>query len=502
MMKRTILLFTIILYSLAGFSQWQPFYTDVKNYYKIKDFNPTPTDTSIHQFHFDTIIDYGNFKVMHTNYTDPDFNGCYPVINQDEVLQSPLYSKLYIRPDSVVLINDSVYFFFYDYSYNTNTSVLFLPQSQPNDVWESPINNSSNYNKLVFTCDSVSYGNVINNINDSLKYFSVKAYQNSTPIASNYDSVTIVLSKHYGFKQLIVFADNNQQNFSTIGIDSAGTKTGFSYPEFSDYFHLSVGDVIIWKEHHPFAGPNDLGYTIYHKDSLTSSLITTDSVIYVFNRTTTGTGGSSSNVTFKFFKRSLKGLTASSSIYIMENRISFNNNGAYFGLLSETRSAYITNDSTVNRYYFYMGAEIDTSNCNLTFMMDVGFDVTYNTYYGLKSYNIYGFSEYYHSIVGSTIDGVQLGMQWSNIIANVDEVEMKNQIHVYPNPSNDGNITIVHQGISQIEIFSMEGKLMLSKNVSDKNEFTEINLPKGFYFIQLLDKNNQLSTKKVVVTGN
>lgn len=500
MMKQTILLFTIILYSLAGFSQWQPFYTDVKNYYEIKGYNSHPNDTTIHQFHFDTIIDYGSFKVMHTNYTDTNFNGCYPAINQDNTLQMSL-NKQYIHPDSVILQNDSVYFLF-SIAYNyTTTTVLFLPQSQPNDVWESPINNSSNYNKLVFTCDSVSYGNVINNINDSLKYFSVKAYQNSTPIASNYDSVTIVLSKHYGFKQLIVFADNNQQNFSTIGIDSAGTKTGFYYPDFSDYFHLSVGDVIIWKEHQPFAGPNSLSYTIYHKDSLTSSLITTDSVIYVFDRTTTGTGGYVSTYTQKNYRTGFTGLESASNIYIMAKSAS---REGYFWLdeLFRTSGAFITNDTIVNRLYYFQGENIHTSNCFVHFMMDVGVDVTYNTYYGLAAHNVYSWSNTYHSIVGSTIDGVQLGMQWSNIIANVDEVEMKNQIHVYPNPSNDGNITIVHQGISQIEIFSMEGKLMLSKNVSDKNEFTGINLPKGFYFIQLLDKNNQLSTKKVVVTGN
>ncbi|HLU85805.1 MAG TPA: hypothetical protein VKZ45_10045, partial [Vicingaceae bacterium] len=65
-MKRTILLFTIILYSLAGFSQWQPFYTDQKPYYQIKENSSFPADTTIHQFHFDTIIDYGSFKVMHS----------------------------------------------------------------------------------------------------------------------------------------------------------------------------------------------------------------------------------------------------------------------------------------------------------------------------------------------------------------------------------------------------------------------------------------------------
>ena len=496
MMKRTILLFTIILYSLAGFSQWQPFYTDVKNYYKIKDFNPTPTDTSIHQFHFDTIIDYGSFKVMHSNYTNPDFNGCYPVVNQNYGSYNFIYSKQYIRPDSLLLVNDSTYFFY------ENTSVLFLPQSVVNQTWTSPINNSSNYNTLQFTCDSVGVGTVLLNLNDSLKYFSVKAFQNTTPVASVYNNLTIILSKNYGFKQLIAFRDYNQQEFNLVGLDSANVKTGFNYPDFSAYFHLAVGDVIIWKEHSPPAGPFHLGYTKYHKDSVTNSLITTDSVVYNFNRVTTGSGNTSS-YTMKHLKSNFTGLNTTSSVYTMGTKISPE---YFFGLMGgelyETYGAFITKDTVINRYYSYIGLFVDTTNCTTGAGADIGSQVEYNTYYGLSAYSSESWTSTFFTVTGSTINGVQEGDEWSNIIANLDEVEMNNQIHVYPNPSNDGNITIVHQGISQIEIFSMEGKLMLSKNVSDKNEFTETNLPKGFYFIQLLDKNNQLSTKKVVVTGN
>lgn len=500
MMKRTILLFTIILYSLAGFSQWQPFYTDQKPYYQIKENSSFPADTTIHQFHFDTIIDYGSFKVMHSNYTNPDFNGCYDVVNQSQNLGNTIYSKHYIRPDSILLKNDTTYFIFE--TQGQADSILFLPQSQPNDVWTSSINNSSNYNTLQFTCDSVGVGTVLLNLNDSLKYFSVKAFQNTTSVASVYDNLKIILSKNYGFKQLIAFRDYNQQEFSLVGLDSANVKTGFNYPDFSAYFHLAVGDVIIWKEHSPPAGPFHMGYTKYHKDSVTNSLITPDSVVYNFNRITAG-GGNTSSYTMRHLRSNFTGLNTTSSVYTMGTKISPE---YFFGLMGdellETYGAYITNDTIVNRLYSFVGDLFDTSNCSIGYVTDNGFICEYNTYYGLNSFKHYSFYDVYFTIAGSIINGVQEGVEWSNIIANVDEVEMKNQIHVYPNPSNDGNITIFHQGIFQIEIFSMEGKLMLSKNVSGKNEFTEINLPKGFYFIQLLDKNNQLSTKKVVITGN
>ena len=413
-MKKIILIILIILFFYCFntvYAQWSSFYTTQKAYYQIKESYSYPADTTFHQFHYDTIIDYGNFQVMHSNYTNPDFNECYSVVNQNYGSYNFIYSKQYIRPDSVLLVNDSAYFFY------ENTSVLFLPQSQVSQTWTSPINNSSNYNTLQFTCDSVGFGNVLLNINDSLKYFSVKAFQNSTPVTSVYDNLTIILSKNYGFKQLIAFRDFNQQEFSLVGIDSANTKTGFSYPDFSEYFHLSVGDVIIWEEHSPHAGPLHMGYTKYHKDSVTNSLITPDSVIYNFNRVTTG-GGNTSTYTTKYLRSNFTGLNTSSSVYTMGTKISPE---YFFGLMGgelfETYGVYITKDTVINRFYYYLGLFVDTTNCTLGGAADVGTQVEYNTYYGLSAYAFESWTSTYFTITGSIINGVQEGDDWATIIS-------------------------------------------------------------------------------------
>ena len=500
-------IFLVIIFSYcfsAAYAQWSSFYTTQKAYYQIKESYSYPADTTFHQFHYDTIIDYGNFQVMHSNYTNLDFNGCYPVVNQN--LGSNIYSKYYIRPDSILLKNDTTYFIYQFYQGQAD-SILFLKQSQPNDTWLTSINNSSNYNTLQFTCDSVGFGNVLLNINDSLKYFSVKAFQSSAPVTSVYDNLTIILSKNYGFKQLITFSDYNQQEFNLVGLDSANIKTGFSYPDFSGYFHLAVGDVIIWKEHSPIAGPLHMGYTKYHKDSVTNALITPDSVIYNFDRVTTG-GGNTSSYISKFYRENLRGLEMSSSVYVLktsltaENFVEVYTGGNFYNDLYETSGAYVTDDTIINRLYSFVGHYLfDTSNCSIGYVTDNGYDYEYNTYYGLNSFKYYSFYDVYFTIESSLIDGVQIGDDWATILASVDENDVEKLIQIYPNPSNDGNITIKHKNINSITVYSMDGKRILTKQLQNNNSQTNLVLPKGIYFIHIEGNNSKRSVAKVVVTG-
>jgi type IX secretion system substrate protein len=501
---RIILAICILFCSELAYSQWSSFYTSQKAYYQIKESYSYPADTTFHQFHYDTIIDYGSFKVMHSNYTNRDFNGCYDVVNHN--IGNSIYSKYYIRPDSILLKNDTTYFIYQLYQGQAD-SILFLTESQPNDTWIASISNSANYNRLEFTCDSVGVGNVLLNINDSLKFFSVKAFQNSAPVTSVYDSLTIILSKNHGFKQLIAFRDYNQQAFNLVGLDSTNIKTGFSYPDFSTYFHLSVGDVIIWKEHSPIAGPLHMGYTKYHKDSVTNSLITPDSVIYNFDRVTTG-GGNTSSFTSKFYRENLRGLEMSSSVYVLETSLTAENFvgvysvGNYYKDLYETSGAYVTDDTIINRKYSFVGHLFDISNCSMGYVTDNGYDYEYNTYYGLNSFKHYSFYDVYFTIESSLIDGVQIGDDWATIIASVDENDIDKLIQIYPNPSNDGNITILHEEIiNSIAVYSIDGKLILTKQVNNNDFQTNLVLPKGVYFIHIEKNNSTLRVAKVVVTG-
>ena len=245
-----------------------------------------------------------------------------------------------------------------------------------------------------------------------------------------------------------------------------------------------------------------MGYTKYHKDSVTNSLITPDSVIYNFDRVTTGSGNTSS-YTIKHLRSNFTGLNTTSSVYTMGTKITpeyiF---GLMGGELFETYGAYITKDTVINRFYYYLGLFVDTTNCTLGGAADVGTQVEYNTYYGLSAYAFESWTSTYFTVTGSIINGVQEGDDWATIIALVDENDIDKLIQIYPNPSNHGNITILHEEIiNSIAVYSIDGKLILTKQVNNNDFQTNLVLPKGVYFIHIEKNNSTLRVAKVVVTG-
>src|SRR5690606_11095864 len=115
--------------------------------------------------------------------------------------------------------------------------------------WFTPISiTNSNINKLQISYDSVAVDTIIGGIIDSLKYFSVQACNNTTPISSVYNGQKIILSKNHGFTTMVIFNDRNETPAKLIGFSTNVAQEGFYYPDFSDYFKLNSGDNIIWKE--------------------------------------------------------------------------------------------------------------------------------------------------------------------------------------------------------------------------------------------------------------
>jgi predicted extracellular nuclease len=68
---------------------------------------------------------------------------------------------------------------------------------------------------------------------------------------------------------------------------------------------------------------------------------------------------------------------------------------------------------------------------------------------------------------------------------------------VYPNPAKN-RFTVVVEGNATVKIFSVQGAIMITENISQTQEFSTVNFSKGLYFVEV-SKGKLISTKKLIV---
>jgi endonuclease I len=93
-----------------------------------------------------------------------------------------------------------------------------------------------------------------------------------------------------------------------------------------------------------------------------------------------------------------------------------------------------------------------------------------------------------------------VGQIWNSFLGN-SSFEFENSISIYPNPTNNGSISInTISTIDAMQLISINGQLIYdTKNPTKINEtYTLDNLPKGFYFLKLTSNSNSV-TKKISV---
>jgi hypothetical protein len=83
-----------------------------------------------------------------------------------------------------------------------------------------------------------------------------------------------------------------------------------------------------------------------------------------------------------------------------------------------------------------------------------------------------------------------------------ENINSKNSINIYPNPSN-GKLTInSNQDIANINVFDITGKAVHNKEFTNKLNQTEIDLSalnNGIYFIAVQSSNGEISKSKIVL---
>ncbi|MGE0561205.1 MAG: T9SS type A sorting domain-containing protein [Flavobacteriales bacterium] len=486
-MKKFLLL-CFIFSSCLSFSQdWQPFPLGQKSYFIHGNIygRYTPGDSLINEFMVDSLRNYGSSQTAYFNFKTPNIDTCYHNIITTNGPANFFYFSIHDneRPDSITIENNVYTFYFYDYSLQPENTFIFKPLTQKDSSWIFSYP-SSGFNELKITCDSVYFDTIIGSIIDSVKLFSVKALNNGTPIINSINQNKYILSKNYGFK---VF-----NNYPLLGLKNTSQQIGFVAPVFDDYFHLNIGDVLIWKDEFrvpPWPG-NPPSYTIYYKDSLENISNTSDTLIYSFIRTfnnqTVSTGGYQ-----RIKSNDNTGFSVGTSTLAPKNM-----NNPY---LDEV-SPYLIDSGVIHKDRVNELKYLD-NNCIPVAQMDYFYWESFNTKYGLYSYgNNYMDESHSWNIIGSTINGIQEGVAWSTLVTGVNDIEITDNIKIYPNPSKSGNFTVESEKVINLTIVSIEGKTLYNQNINKSKTEVKTYLPKGLYFVQMVLENNKKIVQKLIIT--
>ena len=84
-------------------------------------------------------------------------------------------------------------------------------------------------------------------------------------------------------------------------------------------------------------------------------------------------------------------------------------------------------------------------------------------------------------------------------INSTDINDSNSKLSIFPNPTNNNLNVSSENYIHAIKIFDMSGTLVLNHNCYSKNENIDLsNLAKGFYSIQISNKNTNVKRKLVI----
>lgn len=487
-MKKFLLSF-LLCSSFFSFAQdWNPFPLGQKSLYQYPFSNGVAFPT-LNQYYIDSVIDYGSYQVFHFDYTSPGFGNCYGVVSNNQPQSTGF--KFYdddVRPDSIIQRGDTLLFKYSSWNISTyNDSITFLPNIELGNSWFSSISGAS-YNKLRFTCTSITTATVGSFV-DSVKVILIQAYNNATPVSSDFDTKQLILSKNYGFKKFVSFYTTNKFSIPLFSINQ-------NLPSFTDYFNLNSGDVIIWKEF--FDDPDIFvpSSTYYHKDSIISVLHTQDSTVYNISRE--NDNGSQGNSQRIFLKNKLEKFFAASTGNIVPGDLQ--GYGDYD--LYQPSGIFLTNlDTIFNRKFTQLAYSFDSINCT-SYEVLSSIDYHFGTYYGLTAYS-YNYSSGAYTdwtIEGSTINGIQEGVLWSTLVTGINNLENNPNIKIYPNPSKSGNFTLESDKAISLEIVSVSGQIVFSQSINQPKTEIKTNLPKGLYFVKLSFENKQQSVLKMMIT--
>lgn len=390
--------------------------------------------------------------------------------------------------DSLVYFNDSMVFNFLLDGHNYN--FVFKPHAKVDEEWTT----SGNGRKAI--CTSIGVQEIFG-ISDSVKTFKL--------VTAAYGDVEFQLSKTYGLLQFISFIEfflevplinqNTIPYYRLIGYQSKSKTLGFQLPGFSDYFHHSVGDILLWR--YSFYTNYDLT-TTYLRDSILNSALLPDSVSYqisrevydiYFNHTETKT------VEVTHYRNTWDWLLKAPFDWV-SSRNEQDSTGLYS--IDSCNFVFSGNDTTVIYQFGEDGCVFEQSD-GQCYPVCLDSDNFYSSTYKLSSkegltYSWKGFGQT-RILLGSKIDGILRG---SLELPVGIENRSSRPIIIYPNPAS-GAIQLQNiSNIDRIEVYNSLGTIVYAGQ--GKTELDLSNLPVGYYHLVVYTAKGERYSQKLILS--
>jgi len=362
--------------------------------------------------------------------------------------------------DSLISRNDTVFF---NSGYG-NLPFYFLPKASVGQSWTVTSDWPGNsFNQITITCTSVQQQTFLG-FTDSVKVFSLVS-NGSSPGQVPISNFQIRLSKAHGLLEFVPFDQFlyhpsyvDFRSLKIVGLDDGSTAVGFRMPGFSDFFHLHAGDVQMWQIYNRSADVSQPTYVAYIRDSIITSLITPDSVVYQVHRTNIDAEG---NVTGsfmmhhryiktdydKYFDAGTNGIGVS---------VSFSGSDPWFpfGFVEplllfigtyEMQPLPASSDTITSWTIASPGLVLDTLGCEVGQISDIDYSFKMDTRSGYTYINtgdFQPFSIYTKTLIGSVINGVEEG----DVTLSVNTLNSFNgqAFTLIPNPAKE---SITFQGL-------------------------------------------------------
>lgn len=280
---RTLLLVAGIAPTMIMAQEWDLFPLDQRSHYLHDTFDGPAV--SVHVMDSVRPTPQGDVLYFRWKLGIPGSGDC-----MEEILASEItYWNMDPNPvDSLVARNDTVFY----HHPEVNTPFYFLPQAAVGQSWTITSAHPGNgYDQITITCAGIGE-EAFWGVTDSVKTFTMEA-NGTLPGQTPVSDFQFRLSKYHGLLELVPFksflihpASSDFFAMPLIGMERDGESHGFRQPKFHDYFHLGVGDILVWRHDFDPGTFVDPGWTRYYRDSITSVSITADTVRYTLDRIT------------------------------------------------------------------------------------------------------------------------------------------------------------------------------------------------------------------------